>query len=128
MHWLKYLTRGALTAIALALIIPSVQANAADNQRRDWYKKYDYNKDGQLKGKEARHFKKEHEKQHGKLWAWCDRAKEKPKKFDVKLPKDVKEKKVKCKKKHIDEPYIKAWVRAGAPDKEEPKRDDAIAK
>jgi len=124
MHWLKYVTRGAAMAIALALLIPSVQADAAENQRKDWYKKYDYDKDGQLKGKEAKHFKKEKEKQYTKLRNWCDKAKEKPKKFDVKIPKDVKEKKVKCKKKHIDQPYMKAWVKAGAPDKEEPKERD----
>lgn len=119
MHWLKYTTRGAALALAAALFLPSVQADAADNNRRDWYQKYDYNKDGQLKGKEARHFKKEKEKHYNELKNWCERAKEKPNKFDVKIPKDVKEKKVKCKKKHIDQPYMKAWVRAGQPDKKE---------
>jgi hypothetical protein len=117
--------RTLAAALALALFVPCLHAEAADNVRRDWYKKYDYNNDGQLKGKEARTFRKDKEKQHGKLQAWCEKAKEKPKKFDVKIPKDVKEKKVKCKKHHIDAPYIKAWVRAGAPEPETPSRDGA---
>ena len=117
-------------ALSLCLFLPAVNADAGDNPRRDWYKKYDYDNDGQLKGKEARTFRKDKEKQHAKLHAWCDKAKEKPKKFDVNIPKNVKEKKVKCKKHHIDAPYMKAWVRAGAPEKEEAEeeRDGARAK
>jgi len=125
---MKTFYRGCAAALTLCLLLPSAPADAADNPRRDWYKKYDYDNDGQLKGKEARTFRKDKEKQHAKLHAWCDKAKEKPKKFDVKIPKDVKEKKVKCKKHHIDAPYMKAWVRAGAPDKEDAERDGARVK
>ncbi len=95
-------------------------AHAGDNQRRQWFKKYDDNKDKRLKGKEVRSFKKAHPGPYEKLKNWCDKAKEKPKKNGVKFPKGEKERKFKCKKKRIDNPYVKAWIAAANPP---PKKD-----
>ena len=94
-------------------------AEAADNQRREWFQKYDENNDKRWKGKEARNFKKDHEQVWEKQRDWCDSAKDKPKKYDVNFPKDVKEKKVKCKKFRVDEAYMRAWIRDGGDGKKE---------
>ena len=99
-------------------------AHAADNNRKDWYKEFDYNGDKRLKGKEVRHFKKDHEAAWTKLREWCEEAKEKPNKYDVNFPKDVKEKKFKCKKYRVDEPYIKAWIRAAGTNDERREGND----
>jgi len=95
----------------------SVDAQAQDNQRRQWLKKYDNNKDKSLKGKEVRRFKKDHPEPYRRLATWCQAAKERPKKHDVNLPKQTKRaKKFKCKKKRVDRPYMKAWVEKADPD------------
>ena len=88
--------------------------NDNDNDRKEWVKKFDHNKDGDFRGwfgKDARKFKKAHPGQYEKLQKFCENASEKPKKFDVNFPKGEKEKKFKCKKKKIDAPYLKAWVK-----------------
>ena len=122
MPWTTRLVRPAALAISLLGLLSTVpEAYAADNQRREWLQKYDEDGDKRLKGKEAKNFMKDHEKKHEQLMKFCENAMEKPQKHDVTFPKGEKEKKFKCKKKRIDAPYMKAWVRAGAPEEEEEK-------
>jgi len=117
----------ATAAVILLALAGTTTAYAADgdNPRRDWFKKYDENNDKRWKGKEAKNFKNDHQKMYDKLQAWCEKATEKPKKFNVEFPKDVKEKKFKCKKKRIDEPYLRAWVKEGRPDRPDRDYDEA---
>jgi len=118
-HPIARMTAIALSAALLASAGVPAFAQDSDNKRREWYQEYDTNSDKRLKGKEAKNFMKDHEKIHAELVEWCDGATEKPKKHDVKFPKDEKEKKFKCKKKRFDKPYIQAWVR----EKDAPKDD-----
>jgi len=119
-HRFARMTALSLTAALLAAsVTPAFADDGADNKRREWYQSYDTNGDKRLKGKEAKNFMKDHEKVHAQLMEWCEDAIAKPKKHDVKFPKDEKEKKFKCKKKRFDKPYIQAWVR----EKDAPKDD-----
>ena len=95
-----------------------------DNDRKAWVKKFDHNNDGRWRGglfghKDIRKFKKAHPQPYEKLVKFCDKASENPKKFDVKFPKGEKEKKFKCKKGKVDEPYLKAWIKDGKPKKDD---------
>ena len=97
----------------------SFDAQAAGDQtpRQEWFKKYDENGDQQLKGKEVKNFMHDHPVPYERFRDWCEAAKERPKQEGVTLPKDKKAKKYKCKKKHFDAPYVKAWAKAGAREK-----------
>lgn len=100
--------------------------NDNDNDRKEWVKKFDHNDDGRWRGffgKDVRKFKKAHPAQYEKLQRFCENATEKPNKFDVNFPKGEKEKKFKCKKKKVDAPYLKAWVKQ-ANDKDDDKKKD----
>lgn len=94
------------------------------NNRREWVKKFDNNKDGNWRGglfghKDIRGFKKAHPQPYEKLVKFCNRASESPKKFDVNFPKGEKAKKFKCKKGKVDAPYLKAWIKDAKDDKKE---------
>jgi len=102
-----------LAALLCLGAVPS-EAEASDNNRRDLYRTYDYNKDKRLKGKELKNMESEHPKPYGKLQSFCSKALNKPKKHGVNFPKGEKEKKFKCKKRRVDEPYAKAWVKENA--------------
>ena len=121
--------------VAVALLGTATTAQAGDNQRRDWFKKYDENKDQRLKGKEVRHFKQDHLIPFKKLRDWCRDARDKPKKHDVNLPKGVKERKTKCRRRRVDNPYVKAWIadansakkkKKSKPGKEEEKKGGSV--
>lgn len=101
-------------------------AKNSDNSRKGWVKEFDHNGDGRWRGffgKDMRKFKKAHPQPYEKLVKWCERASEKPNKFDVNFPKGENEKKFKCKKKKVDEPYLKAWIK----DAKEDDKDDKPA-
>lgn len=96
-----------------------------DSERKTWVRKYDHNDDGRWRGglfghRDIRAFKKEHEAQYERLRNWCEDASDKPAKHDVQFPKGERESKYKCKKGKVDEPYLKAWIRAEKDAKEPP--------
>ena len=125
----------AISGPALAKKGKGGKDDKGGNDRKAWVKKFDHNNDGDWRGglfghKDIRKFKKAHPGQYEKLVKFCDKASGNPKKHDVKIPKGVKEKKVKCKKGKVDGPYLKAWVKAGKPEKDTPTRGpgDAVRK
>jgi hypothetical protein len=98
-----------ITAVTFGLAF-SAPAHA-DNQRLGFWKEYDANGDKDMKGKELKTLKKDHEPAYNRLVAFCDAALEKPKKHGVELPEDEKDaKKLKCKSNKVSSEYMKAWV------------------
>ena len=105
-----------VASLGMTISLPAM-AEDNGNQRRGWFKEFDYNGDKELKGKEIKEFKKAHEPAYTRLQQWCEDAMAKPKKMGVDLPEDEKEaKKLKCKKGKVSREYMKAWVADAPPD------------
>jgi len=130
---MRILKVGSIVAVVagLALALPAVQsaeavppavaATAAAHQKPPKTKRhvmiaeYDWDGNYRLEKKEVKAFKEAHPRAYDALMGFCDVAKDNPRAHDVRLPVDVKPKKVKCKKKKIYKPYLMAWARRGEP-------------
>lgn len=121
------LTLGATDAFAKT-IGPAApdKEEITEDRRREAIQKYNTNDDYRLKGKELKNFKNERPRMYDNLVAFCEGAKEHPKKNGVVLPNDKKEaKKHKCTKSNIGKAYFSAWARGGETPREEKLEDAA---
>ena len=60
-----------VAGLGMTISLPAM-AEDNGNQRRGWFKEFDYNGDKELKGKEIKEFKKAHEPAYTRLQQWCD--------------------------------------------------------
>ncbi len=133
MKWTRLFLAAALTLGLCA--VPTTEAQAGPTNyagkkpkkqddgptKRDLViKEYDWDGNKRLEKKEMKAFKEAHPVMFEQLMSFCEKAKEKPAKFGVKYPRDMKPKKVKCKKKKVYWAYLSAWAERGA-DAQSPK-------
>lgn len=85
----------------------------AKTKRHEVINEADFDNDKRLDGKEMKHIKKNNPKMYDSLVAFCEEAKDHPKKMGVDLPADPSKKQKQCKKKHVAKPFLMAWAEKG---------------